>query len=171
MSDEDVAVHEVQQQPAPPPPPQPIVVVAAAAAEPGAQQPAHAAELRNPSRQLDHSPQQEIGEPSSSATDNHNHSNSDSDDDDGYAESEYLSQSFVNNIFSSAESGFAIVIYKLLSNVEDDDTKASILKQVRLCGHIIIIMYKGSESCVVVWMGVVDVCALCWDLVDATWLL
>lgn len=44
--------------------------------------------------------------------------------------SEYKAQSIVNNIYASAESGFAISMYKLLANLVDDETRFAIVRQV-----------------------------------------
>lgn len=131
MSNENAMDEE--QQPPIQQPPRPQIIAAAAAAADAAQQQAHADELMNPSRQLDQSPLQ-TGGTSSDTTDK----NSDSEDDDGLEDPSYLAQSFANNIFSSAESGFAIVIYKLLSNLEDDDTKATILNQVHIIAYLLL---------------------------------
>lgn len=125
MSDENVEHQPPIIQPVRPHdlPPQ-----AAAALNEGAQQqqqqPPHAAGLMNLSRQIEQSPQHLRGGESSSSA------NNSEEDDEGLEESEYLSQSFANNIFSSAESGFAIVIFKLLSSLEDDKANSTILNQV-----------------------------------------
>lgn len=140
MSDENV-LNEGQQPPIQQQPLlliPPIIVVDEAVAQQQPQQPAHAAELMNPSRQLDQSP---LGGGTSSRSrrsdNNNNNSDSDDEEDDGLGDSEYMSQSFANNIFSSAESGFAFVIYKLLSNLEDDETKTDILNQVI---HVVVLL-------------------------------
>lgn len=109
MSDEDVVMNEL----APNSPPQAAQVAAAAVAE--QQQPIDADVETNPTVQL------------ASSQDQNNSGDESSDE-----ESEYQTQSFAHSVFSSAEAGYAIAIFRLLSNLEDEDTKTTILNQVLL---------------------------------------